>query len=99
MNEQDLNWQVYHLLLKDPDQDRDRLAEKIGCNRDEIVLSLRRLEAAFLIEQDGERYKVLSVQEMLLRCQARYDQNSPFVIEGGVIKKKRTMIHDRNCRP
>ena len=89
MNEQDLDWQVYHLLLKDPDLDQDRLAGKIGCSRDEIVLSLSRLEAAFLIEPDGERYKVLSVQEMLLKCQAKYDQNSPFVIEGGVIRIKK----------
>jgi hypothetical protein len=89
VNEQDLDWQVYHLVLLDPDLDWDRLAGKIGCSCDDILLSLSRLEAAFLIEQDGERYKVLSVQEMLLRCQARYDQNSPFVIEGGVIRIKK----------
>jgi hypothetical protein len=89
VNKQDLDWKVYHLLLKDPDLDRDRLAGKIGCSRDEIVSSLSRLEAAFLIEQDGEGYRVLSVQEMLLRCQAKYDQNSPFVIEGRVIRIKK----------
>lgn len=89
MNEQDLDWQVYHLLLKGPDLDQDRLAEKIGCSRDEIVSSLSRLESAFLIEKDGKRYRVLSVQEMLLQCQARYDQNSPFIIEGGVIRVKK----------
>ena len=89
MNEQDLDWQVYHLLLKDPDQDQDLLIGKTGCSRDEIVSSLRRLESAGLIEHNGERYKILSVQEILFRCQARYDQNSPFVIEGGVIRIKK----------
>jgi biotin operon repressor len=89
VNEQDLDWQVYHLLIKDPDQDPDVITGKTGCSRDEIVSSLRRLEADGLIEQDGERYKVLSVQEILLRGQAKYDQNVPFVIEGGVIRIKK----------
>lgn len=89
MDEQDLDWQVYHLLLEDPDQGKDSLAGKSGRSVDQIVSSLLRLEAACLIEQDGEKYRILSVQEILLRCQARYDRYSPFVIEGGIIRIKK----------
>ena len=89
MNEQDLDWQVYHLLVKDPDQGRERLAATTGSSTEEITSSLRRLEDAGLIEQDGERIRVPSLQEILLSCQARYDRDSPFVIEEGIIRLKK----------
>jgi predicted transcriptional regulator len=94
VNEQDLDWQVYHLLLKDPDQGMDSLAGTTGCSSDEIASSLRRLEAACLIEQDGEGFRVPSVQEILLKCQARYDPNSMFVVERGIIRLKKDPDHD-----
>jgi hypothetical protein len=89
VNEQDLDWQVYHLLLKDPDQGMDGLAQMTRCGIEEIAASLKRLEAACLIEQDGEGFRVPSIQEIILRCQARYDRDSPFVIEGGIIRLKK----------
>lgn len=88
MNEQDLDWQVYHLLLKDPDQGMAGLAGTTGCSIDEIESSLRRLEAAYLIEREGDKIRVPSIQEILLRCQARYDLNLPFIVEKGIIRLK-----------
>lgn len=67
----------------------ESLAQTTGCGIEEIASSLRRLEAACLIEHDGEGFRVPSIQETLLRCQARYDRDSPFVIEGGIIRLKK----------
>jgi len=89
MREEDLDWEVYHLLAADPTRDAGFLAAHLHCSRDEIRASLQRLERALLIEQDEcGRISVLSIQESLIRCQARYCRDLPFVIEGGVIRVK-----------
>lgn len=89
MNEEDLDWRVYHLLLEGPCQSPDALAAKAGCSSVEIEGSLRRLENLMLIARERGGSRVLSVQEMLLQCQSRYDPRSPFTVEGGVIRVKK----------
>jgi biotin operon repressor len=89
VKEEDLDWRVYHLLVHDPCQSPEALAAKAGCSSAEVIQSLNRLEESGLIEEGSGGCRVLSVQEMLLRCQARYDQSSPFIIEGGVIRVKK----------
>ncbi|NYT20633.1 MAG: MarR family transcriptional regulator [Methanomicrobiales archaeon] len=89
MNEEDLDWLVYHHLLDDPCQGVETLAGKTGCSTTEIGESLRRLEKSMLISQDADGCRVLSVQEVLLQCQSRYDPHAPFTIEGGVIRMKK----------
>jgi len=89
MKEEDLDWEVYHLIAADPTRDAGSLAAYLHCSPDDIRGSFGRLERALLIErEEGGRVHVLSVQEILLRCQARYSRDFPFVIEGGVIKAK-----------
>ncbi len=89
MNEEDLDWKVYHLLLEDPCQSPETLAAKSGCSPVEIAGSLQRLENLMLIVQESGGARVLSVAEMLLQCQSRYDPRSPFTVEGGVIRMKK----------
>ncbi len=89
MNEEDLDWRVYHLLLEDPCLSPDILAARAGCSTTDIEGSLRRLENLMLIVQESGGSRVLSVPEMLLQCQSRYDPRSPFTIEGGVIRVKK----------
>jgi len=89
VNEADLDWRVYHLLGHDPCQSKEALAEQAGCSSEEVIQSLRRLEDSGLIEEGSGGCRILSVQEMLLRCQARYDQSSSLIIEGGVIRVKK----------
>ncbi len=89
MKEQDCDWLVYHLLLSGPDQGCDALARKAGCSTEEIAASLRRLEEHLLIEKAGEEYRVLSIHEMLLKCQTRYDESLPFIIEGNTVRMKK----------
>jgi hypothetical protein len=96
MREEDLDWEVYHLIVADPSRDAGFLAAHLRCSPAEIQASLQRLERASLIEQgDGGRFRVLSIQEMILRCQARYCRDIPYVIEGGVIRLKKDREPDR----
>lgn len=89
MKEEDLDWAVYHFIVADPTRDPASLAECLQCSVGEIQSSLERLEKAFLIERGNEgRVRVLSVHEMLIRCQAKYRRDFPFVVEGGVIRMK-----------
>jgi len=89
VKEKDLDWRVYHLLVHDPCLSPEALAAKAGCSSAEVTQSLRRLGESGLIEEGSGGCRILSVQEMMLRCQARYDQSSPFIIEGGVIRVKK----------
>lgn len=89
MKEEDLDWAVYHYIAADPTRDPEKLAECLRCPVDDIQSSLERLERAFLIERGKEgKIRVLSVHEMLIRCQAKYRKDFPFVVEGGVIRVK-----------
>ncbi len=89
MKEEDLDWRVYHFLVHDPCQSLEALAAQAECSSTEVSQSLVRLEESGLIEEGSGGCRILSVQEMLLRCQARYDQSSPFIFEGGVIRVKK----------
>lgn len=89
MNDEDLDWSVYHHLIEDPGQDEETLAGKTGCSSGEIGDSIWRLEKAMLIAREGQGYRVLSVPEMLLQCQVRYDPRSQITFEGGVIRMRK----------
>ena len=89
MKDEDLDWGVYHLLIEDPCQNKEALANRIGCRTEEIEQSLGRLEQSMLISQETGGCRVLSVQEMFLKCQSRYDLQSTITFEGGVIRLKK----------
>jgi hypothetical protein len=89
VKEEDLDWLVYHLLLKDPLLDREVLAARTGCPDDELDASLARLESSFLITRKENGFRVLSIPEVMLVCRSRYDPAAPFVIEGGVIRERK----------
>ena len=89
MKNEDLDWQVYHHLLYDQDQDEETIREKICCSREAVQAALSRLEAAFLIGKGPAGWRVLSIQETLLCSRARYDTSEPFSIENGVIRVRK----------
>jgi hypothetical protein len=89
VKEEDLDWRVYHLLVHDPCQSPETLAATVGCTSAQVTQSLCRLENSGLIEEGCGGCRVLSFPEMLLRCQAKYDQSSPIIFEGGVIRIKK----------
>jgi len=88
MKEEELDWQVYHMLVEDADRQAGVLAALLGCSLDDIQRSMKRLESAMLLECTPSGVRILSVPEMMLRCQARYDRNCPFSITGGVIRPR-----------
>lgn len=88
MRKEDLDWKLYHILAADPSRDEEELAAVAGTSPDDIRSSLERLIGANLVERADGHYRVLSIDEMLLRCQAKYDKNCPFVIDNGIIKLK-----------
>ena len=88
VREEDLDWKLYHILAADPSKGEEELAAIACVSSDTIRSSLGRLVAAHLLERGDSGYRVLSIQEMLLRCQARYDKSCPFFLENGVLKMK-----------
>ena len=96
MKEEDQDWLIYHLLADPGRAGVKDLADRAGISPEKVEESLRRLEKQFLVQRKGDEYTVLSVQEMLLRCQCRYDSGLPYEIENGVIKMKvrREADHD-----
>lgn len=88
VKEQDLDWKLYHILAADPSKGEEELAAIACVSPDQIRSSMDRLVLANLLERSDAGYRVLSMQEMLLRCQARYDKSCPFFLENGVLKMK-----------
>lgn len=88
MKEEELDWQIYHILAENPGKDEHSLAELLEVSVKEIQDSFSRLEKALLIEHSPEGTRVLSIPEMLLRCQERYDERCPFSFDGGIIRLK-----------
>lgn len=88
MKDEETDWEVYHLLAAHHGMDEDSLMELLPITREEIRGSLVRLEKAMLIDVTPQGLRVLSVPEMVLRCQAKYDRGCRFSIEGGVIRLK-----------
>ncbi len=89
MKNEDLDWEVYHLIDPSLGCSISSLKERTGSGDREIRDSLARLASAFLIEIRGETVHILSIQESLLRCQCRYDRSLPYTIENGVVKMKK----------
>ena len=90
MRDEELDGQVYHLLAGSPGTDEPAIAALLHATSEEIGRSLERLESALLVEKGPSGLRVLSIPEMILRCQARYDPECPFTMDNGVIRVKTT---------
>ena len=89
MNNGEIDWRVYHLIVAGHGLSADWLAAKSGLDRQIVEASVKRLEHNLLVQQKGGRIEALSINESLIRCQIRYDTLLPFTIENGVIKEKK----------
>jgi len=89
VKDEDADWMVYHLLAQAEKTTPGALAEKASLNKAAIAASLDRLDRALLIERDGESVRALSVGEALLKCQTKYDDTLPYVVENGMIKARK----------
>ncbi len=89
MKKEDLDWLIYRLLVETPDQDIEALAIATGCSSGDLADSLARLEKIFLIQGCNGTYRIRSMHEMILSCQAKYDETTPFTIENGIIRERK----------
>ena len=87
MRDEEIDWAVYHALLEGKASTFQDL-EDLGMAPRLIEESIGRLEESCLVERAGDSVRVLSVQESLLVCQAKYDGTCPFVVENGVVRAR-----------
>lgn len=88
MRTEDLDWQVYHLIVDRAPADRDVLGDLVNATPEELDASLSRLSRSFLIRRSREGYVPTTVWEALVGCQARYARDSSITIEDGVIRAR-----------
>ncbi len=88
VKDEDTDWIVYHILSTGGPKTTASLVDETGLPAGDISASLFRLSSNLLIDSREGTYDVLSIPEMLLRCQCRHDVGSPVTIENGVVKVK-----------
>jgi transcription initiation factor IIE alpha subunit len=89
VKDEDLDWIVYHVLSNGGVKTEESLVRETGMPTGDISASLSRLKSSLLIDFRDGNYEVISIPEMLFRCQCRYSTDIPVVIEDGVVKVKK----------
>jgi len=67
----------------------EELVQESGLDAAAVDASLLRLDHNLLISRTGSEARVLSIGESLIKCQAKYDNELPYIIEDGVIKARK----------
>lgn len=89
MKEEDTDWLIYHLIVKEPAITIEGLVVSSGLDPGTVHASLERLERYLLIGRDGGKLRVLNFGESLIHCQVKYSEDLPYTIENGVIKERK----------
>ena len=89
MNDEDVDWQIYHLIPEASATTPTELSLKSGLDEAIVAASLERLTRSCLIECPGDSVRMLNFGEALLRNQFKYENDLPFTIENGVIKARK----------
>lgn len=77
---------MYHILAARAPISFSDLSDLLKDPAEAIEASLKRLQEKMLIETSGDMIRLLSIQEMLIRCQLKYSKDSRIFLEDGVIK-------------
>jgi DNA-binding Lrp family transcriptional regulator len=88
MKDDDVDWAVYHQLDEGMGTTIRELVNQMGFSEEAVMASLSRLVDAMLVEMCGDYVRKLSVQEMLVACQSRYDASCSITFEHGMIRAK-----------
>lgn len=86
MREEDLDWDVYHIIAMNGEIAPDDLVERCGQPADVIGSSVARLERKHLICRTENGLRVLSLAESIARCQLGQCEDERIYFENGVIK-------------
>jgi len=89
VKEEDADWLIYHLIVKEPSLSAEDLVTSSGLDPGTVDASLKRLERYLLIENREGKVRALSYGEALIRCQITYSNVLPFTLENGVIKQRK----------
>jgi hypothetical protein len=89
VKEEDTDWLIYHLIVKEPAITIEGLVVSSGLDPGTVHASLERLERYLLIGRDGGKLRVLNFGESLIHCQVKYSEDLPYTIENGVIKERK----------
>jgi len=89
VKDEDVDWQIYHLIPEDSATTAAELCSKSGLDRAIVAASLVRLTQSCLIECPNDSVRMLNFGEALLRNQCKYERDLPFTIENGVIKARK----------
>jgi hypothetical protein len=89
VKEEDFDWIIYHLIIQKPVTDAETLCAESGFDALTTSASLGRLEKNLLIELIEGKIRALNIGEALIRCQMKYTDDLPFIIENGVIKARK----------
>lgn len=89
MKEEDVDWIIYHLIIQKPVTDAETLCAESGFDALTTSASIARLEKNLLIELTEGKIRGLNIGEALIRCQMKYSNDLPFIIENGVIKARK----------
>jgi len=90
VKEEDADWVIYHLIVKEPSLSVEGLITACGLDPGVVDASLKRLERYLLIERTEGNVRALNFGEALIRCQIKYSKDLPYIIEDGVIKERKT---------
>jgi predicted transcriptional regulator len=77
---------MYHILAARGPISFSDLSDLLKDPAEAIMASLERLQEKLLIEISGDMIRLLSIPEMLIRCQLKYSQDCRIFLENGVIK-------------
>jgi hypothetical protein len=89
VKEEDTDWLIYHLIVKEPAITVEGLVVQSGLDLGTVNASLERLERYLLIGRDGGKLRTLNFGESLIHCQVKYSEGLPYTIENGVIKERK----------
>jgi len=89
VKDEEVDWQVYHLIPEGCPVTAESLATRSGLEASVIEDSLARLERFCLVRRSGNEIRILSFGEALISNQMKYDKDLPFMVENGVIREKK----------
>jgi Mn-dependent DtxR family transcriptional regulator len=89
VKEEDADWLIYHLIVKEPSVSVEDLIAASGFDPPVVDASLKRLERYLLIGYTEGKVRALSIGEALISCQIKYTRDLPYIIENGVIKQRK----------
>ncbi len=89
MREENIDWSVYHIIAATDAATIEEISSRSGYSIDIIESAISRLKKTNLVNQKNENVRALSIQEIILRCQIKYQRkDSPIYLEDGIIKVK-----------